>query len=328
MRLWIIPILAVLLAAGCIEQPVSAKVCPRPYLLVGGDCCLDENGDRICDRDKPVCLKPYVSFANTCCLDEDGDRICDRDQAVREPATTATEPPTTTTTMARPEERPPTIYPTTTTLLGRGCLVYSDCKPYEVPGCDGEGRVIADTYGPMGCVDGRCVYRVTKDIGAWHCQDWEVCVPDAGCVRKDATTTTLGTTTTVTYVYGSYDKITGRLGERYREIQGSLATTTTTSLPCLDSDGGRKYDLQALNVTGYFGYNRTYVRDGSEYCVDGREVVEFYCQSGILESITRDCPGRCLSGRCCAKEGGVCESERDCCAGSCRPVGLEYHCVS
>ncbi len=326
MRFRIIALLAVLLAAGCVEQPTEATACPRPYLQVGGDCCLDENGDRICDRDKPVCVKPYLQFTDTCCLDADANLICDRDEVTGEHATT-TLPATTTTAAPQPEERPPDYYPPTTTLAYRGCLVYSDCKPYEVPGCDGEGRLISDTYGPMGCVGGRCVYRVTKDIGAWHCQDWEVCVPGDGCVRKEATTTTLRTTTTVTYVYGGFDAITSRLGERYREEQGSLATTTTTTLPCIDPDGGRKYNTRAVNVTGYFGYNKTNVIGASEYCMDDGELLEFYCQSGVLESVTRECVGRCLEGRCCARDGGVCESDRDCCAGSCRPLGLEYHCV-
>jgi len=37
--------------SGCIQQ---GPVCNRPYIPVGGDCCLDENGDGICDRESPA----------------------------------------------------------------------------------------------------------------------------------------------------------------------------------------------------------------------------------------------------------------------------------
>ncbi len=43
--------LAALLLSGCLAQ---TPVCDRPYILVGSGCCLDEDADRICDRDKPV----------------------------------------------------------------------------------------------------------------------------------------------------------------------------------------------------------------------------------------------------------------------------------
>lgn len=34
------------------EEPPTPQ-CNPPYILVGGECCLDQNSDRICDRDKP-----------------------------------------------------------------------------------------------------------------------------------------------------------------------------------------------------------------------------------------------------------------------------------
>jgi len=37
------------LACGCMQP----SLCSKPYILVGTSCCLDENNDRICDKDKP-----------------------------------------------------------------------------------------------------------------------------------------------------------------------------------------------------------------------------------------------------------------------------------
>ncbi|MFC2162287.1 hypothetical protein ACFLRF_01270 [Candidatus Altiarchaeota archaeon] len=38
---------------GCISDE-RLPVCEKPYILVGYDCCLDINDDRVCDSDKPV----------------------------------------------------------------------------------------------------------------------------------------------------------------------------------------------------------------------------------------------------------------------------------
>ena len=32
----------------------AAPVCNEPYMLVGNDCCLDEDANRICDKDEPM----------------------------------------------------------------------------------------------------------------------------------------------------------------------------------------------------------------------------------------------------------------------------------
>jgi hypothetical protein len=51
----LIPLLLVILLCGCLRQEpqeVQKPVCSPPYLLVGNNCCLDENSNRICDRDE------------------------------------------------------------------------------------------------------------------------------------------------------------------------------------------------------------------------------------------------------------------------------------
>lgn len=46
-------IFTVLLSSGCIQPEVEEKiVCNKPYILVGGECCLDQNGNKICDLDE------------------------------------------------------------------------------------------------------------------------------------------------------------------------------------------------------------------------------------------------------------------------------------
>ncbi|MFH0862892.1 MAG: hypothetical protein V1875_07690 [Candidatus Altiarchaeota archaeon] len=52
----------VAILSGCLtENPV----CNTPYILVGNGCCLDENGDNICDRDKPVTTTTTTSTTTT-----------------------------------------------------------------------------------------------------------------------------------------------------------------------------------------------------------------------------------------------------------------------
>ena len=51
-----------LLVSGCINP---GPVCNRPYIQVGYDCCLDEDDNRICDRDKPVTATTIKALATS-----------------------------------------------------------------------------------------------------------------------------------------------------------------------------------------------------------------------------------------------------------------------
>jgi hypothetical protein len=42
-------ILPMLLIVGCVKEPANAPFCDKPYMQVGGDCCLDEDEDMECD---------------------------------------------------------------------------------------------------------------------------------------------------------------------------------------------------------------------------------------------------------------------------------------
>ncbi|MFH1126019.1 MAG: hypothetical protein V1703_02745 [Candidatus Altiarchaeota archaeon] len=93
-------------------------VCNKPYMQVGGECCLDKDGNGICDRDEQtttvvqtsttiavtttvipttvvqtsaattttleiiVCNPPYIHYAASCCLDLNNNSICDTDDAI------------------------------------------------------------------------------------------------------------------------------------------------------------------------------------------------------------------------------------------------------
>jgi len=57
MRLFYILLLVLILfLVGCNVQPV----CNDPYILVGVECCLDENGNNICDIDEDLEEEPKV----------------------------------------------------------------------------------------------------------------------------------------------------------------------------------------------------------------------------------------------------------------------------
>ncbi len=88
-------------ALGCIQVPQAPAapsqnnlVCNKPYIQVGTGCCLDNNGNGICDKDEAApqkpeakpeegvkCALPYILVGKDCCLDADSNKICDKDEA-------------------------------------------------------------------------------------------------------------------------------------------------------------------------------------------------------------------------------------------------------
>lgn len=43
-------LVSLLLVCGCVQE--EGVVCDRPYILVGGECCLDKNDNGVCDSDE------------------------------------------------------------------------------------------------------------------------------------------------------------------------------------------------------------------------------------------------------------------------------------
>ncbi|MFH0862342.1 MAG: hypothetical protein V1875_04850 [Candidatus Altiarchaeota archaeon] len=318
-------ILAVILASACLDQAQTGPVCNRPYILVGSGCCLDDNSDGVCDKDKPICQKPHILVGGQCCPDANENSVCDKDE---QPTTTASATTLTVTTVTTAT----TTSATTSTIVSdRACNRVEDCPSYEQIKCDDDKRVVNDSYGPIMCSKGVCIYKATRDIGAVHCYDWEVCVNNVGCVRKEDTTTTTTSSTvtssTETTIPKLIQEIFDRIAKRERESAASVVTSTTLPATCFDADGGMKEFIWSGNVTGRFEYNGTFLYDSREYCQSGQNLLEFYCLSGLVQGKVITCENSCIGGKCCVPEGRLCEGDKDCCRGSCQSVGLEQHCV-
>ena len=307
---WFVLVFALFLA-GCID---SQPGCIDPYTLHMGECCLDENADGICDSDKPICKRPYMEFENSCCLDMNMNMICDD----HEPSTTK---PTTSTTLPTTSLSTSTSSTVTTSTVAKKieCLRLEDCETFNNVTCDSLGREVYIAITPIICTEGECVYRSSKEISAYPCLSDYVCVNGQGCIK---TTDVTMTTTTLLYRY-DFTNILDRIEERASQT----TTTTTTTLPdCVDSDMGREYNVFAENVSGVFLYNGTVVNI-QEYCADNKNLVEYYCESSYLKSRKYECPNSCGKGRCCVSNNNKCLSNKDCCSGRCKTIGLTSYCL-
>ncbi|MBI4360260.1 exo-alpha-sialidase [Candidatus Micrarchaeota archaeon] len=60
---WVAVVMLAAFLAGCLQTQTPAFVCNAPYILVGTSCCLDQNGNEICDSDetKPQAPTPSAS---------------------------------------------------------------------------------------------------------------------------------------------------------------------------------------------------------------------------------------------------------------------------
>ncbi len=75
MKFWLLLALAaILLFSGCIEQLATpTTTCPANYMKIANDCCLDANGNGICDRDETSTVSNTVPQTKTI---EDQVRAC------------------------------------------------------------------------------------------------------------------------------------------------------------------------------------------------------------------------------------------------------------
>ncbi|MFH0863433.1 MAG: hypothetical protein V1875_10470 [Candidatus Altiarchaeota archaeon] len=131
----------ILLLCGCIggkKQAGSedAIVCPPPYLRVGNECCLDRDGNDVCDRDETTTTEPAPTTT--------------------EEPTTSTEAPTTTapattlapTTTVSPSTTAPsttsstTLSTTTTSTLPLPCTDTDGGKVVELKGTVTRGATV------------------------------------------------------------------------------------------------------------------------------------------------------------------------------------------
>jgi len=129
--------------------------------------------------DEIVCNSPYMRFGKECCLDRDGNSICDRDEATTSVATTSsvattmpaetTAPTTSIATTVPAETTAPTTSLATTTTLPIACTLSSDCGEWkQVPVCH-NGDVYIQVTTPIcrnaGTPEAQCIEQV-KFAGA------------------------------------------------------------------------------------------------------------------------------------------------------------------
>ena len=249
-------------------------------------------------------------------MDLNDNKACDLDEKVLRPkATTSTAPkiePASTSTSS-------TLSTTSTLLVTPDCVRVEDCPSLDNVSCDQNGREVYVHTTPIICLDGNCVYRSSKEISAYPCLSGQRCVAGTGCMDIRLITTT---TTTLHYRY-DFEQIVGRVTERANQ---TVTTTTSTIVPCVDSDGGKRYYDRANTVSGPWWMNGSFSM-GSERCTDDKTLIEYYCASGKLQSKNYECPSRCLDGRCCKTDGRKCASDSECCFGSCVSMGMTKYCV-
>jgi hypothetical protein len=92
------------------EEKKDSLVCPAPYIQVGGECCLDRDGNDVCDRDEtPTTTVPEEA---------EQEETSTTEPAATEPTATVPEPTTTTIAAASTTTQPAvtaSTLPTTTT---------------------------------------------------------------------------------------------------------------------------------------------------------------------------------------------------------------------
>lgn len=136
--------------------------------------CLGQNG----------CSSPYVKIGDSCCVDGDGNGVCDRDEAQ---TTSSTEKITST---SRPAATSTTLAPTTTSIADtiasttssaststtlKSCKTSADCGQPYLGGCTCSGEGVAKTrYRPI-CTNGACTWRGEVEV--------DKCVQQAGGSR-------------------------------------------------------------------------------------------------------------------------------------------------
>lgn len=90
---------------------------------------------------KVVCNAPYIGFGDGCCLDANGNSICDSDETVKPAATTpSTAPPATTTTPSATTTKPTTTTVKPKTIEGLRSELGSVLNTYD---SFTQGKVIA-----------------------------------------------------------------------------------------------------------------------------------------------------------------------------------------
>jgi hypothetical protein len=220
--------------------------------------CLTGPADSAGGADKVVCTAPYMRLADSCCLDRDGNGICDKDEAApptTQPPVEATETTQAPTTTIAPQTTSTLAQTTTTQAQTAGCTMNSDCgsqttemrcsdgdvvKYVQTPVCKNPGTPQANCISKVStsasencaegtdCVNGACVAPLPVNC-LQSCQDLEPGYSDAycnsvpSCIGSDARSVP-GDSECLTYGSGMYCCC-----QAEAEVTGTDSTTTTTT---------------------------------------------------------------------------------------------------
>jgi hypothetical protein len=145
-------LLVTVLVAGCTLTP-----CDPPKKTINGECCLDTNGNGVCDSRENIntdCQLPNMPYQGGCCLDINGNHICDNlETEVIETTTTnpqeVIEETTTTLAEANTTSDNQSTTPTTSTTIRKPTTTTMTTLPQMKPGVcyDSDGGENPDTKG-------------------------------------------------------------------------------------------------------------------------------------------------------------------------------------
>jgi len=198
----------IVLLSGCTLTP-----CDPPMKTINGECCLDANGNGVCDNYEDTaiteCQLPYIPYQGDCCLDANGNRICDAlETSIGSTTTTQqtnAQETTTTTSTTIPENRTPQTTTTATTPRRPATSTTTTLPDMASGGCydsDGENpdaagvTVGGESFPPHrivtrrdGCIDNQTAREYVCEGGYVHmepvlCQSWQECRSDRCCLPK------------------------------------------------------------------------------------------------------------------------------------------------
>ena len=72
-------------------------------------------------------------------------------------------------------------------------------------------------------------------------------------------------------------------------------------ITCIDSDFGEDYLEQGITrgIEKKFSLRKNIEK--TDYCIDDKNLIEYYCENGFVKSITYKCLGNCENGKCVVK---------------------------
>lgn len=272
---------ALILFSGCIQT--SQTVCNPPYIQVGGGCCLDQDGNSVCDKDEQA--STTIDAETSTIVTETTTHSATTTVAGMQ--ATATGPATTSTSTL-----------TTSTSVSAACSSSDDC-PEQQEGrlrCDGDkivkdvttfycanpgtneamckGRVkmqaVKQCSGETSCLAGQCVdeYGETTTLSS-NCA-WTQAECDDYCLDSCSAR---GMTVSNCYLDEDSCRCSANCGIIVATTTAGTQTSTSTLEPAFCGngiiEGGEQCELDAdCGVYGFCGMNCQCNPDCHGYCGD------------------------------------------------------------